>query len=298
MLEFKVITDLETAQQLWNELSPKESLFDLWDFRYCFYKYEPYPLYFIAAYDKQAIETTELVGLMPLERHPQYGYEFLAEDACEESRPFVKPGRDDLIPLLYREVPVPAKFFDISGNDAFTSQLPLEDYKYVLPLGELKDTEDYFQKSFSSKGARIKRYLKKIDHLGVEIIEDNPANIEALFLLNENNFGVESYLNEAGRRGWRDLLMPPNNFLTHLISLRINGLIVAASFAIFYNDIYYGLISGSDRSFSGLGQYLNKLMLDKAFSLRAKLFDAGLGDCNWKEAWHLARRPQYKFIKK
>lgn len=309
MLEFKVITDLETARQLWNELSPGESVFDLWDFRYCFYKYEPYPLYFIAAYETKepgesgAAGASELVGLMPLDRHPEHGYEFMAEDACEESRPFIKPGREDLIPLLYGEVPAPAKFFDITGYDSYTIALPLEDYKYVLPLANLKDFSDFLTSRLSSKKQRnIRQELREIENKereesrwDLEIVWNNPADLESLFSLNVENFGEDSYLNEHGRQGWRELLSLNLNY--QLVVVKVEGQAAAASLAIYYHQTYYYLINGVTHRVNNLGKYLNKINIERAISLGAEYFDAGLGDCNWKEAWHFDRIPQYKFIK-
>jgi CelD/BcsL family acetyltransferase involved in cellulose biosynthesis len=303
MLEFKVITDLATARQLWSELSPGESVFDLWDFRYCFYQYEPYPLYFIAAYETSGEGQTELVGLMPLDRHPEHGYEFLAEDACEESRPLVRSGREDLIPLLYEQVPAPAKFFDISGNDSYTMALPLEDYKYTVSLEGWRDFNDFLTARLSPKKRRnIKQELRELENNSdgedsgrLEIVWNNTPDIEDLFELNVENFGEDSYLNQHGRQGWRGLLDTDLN--CQLVAVKKAGRTVAASLAIYYNHTYYYLINGVTHNINNLGKYLNKINIERAISLGAKFFDAGLGDCNWKEAWHFDRVPQYKFIK-
>jgi hypothetical protein len=298
MIVIREINELKEAEKIWEELSPQKSLFDDWRYRYCFYKYEPWPLRFFVAYEKQIDGREEAVGLMPLQYNKDWGgLEFFSEEACEENRIFVKNGYDQVIFLFYKNLTEKTKCYDISGDDDFTRNLPIEDYKYVLPLTEFKDTEDYFKKRFSSKGEHIKRYIKKINRLGVEVIEGETNDIETLFRLNEGIFGEESYLNKEGQRGWRDLLSLSDYFPIQLISMKIKGVVAAVSFSIFYNNVYYYLILGDDHQFPGLGKYLIKLNIDKAFSLGAKIFDGGLGDCNWKESWHLDRIPQYEFVK-
>lgn len=290
MIKIREVNDLKEAAELWRVLSPNETIFDEWDFRYCFYKYELHPLRFFAAYEGE-----ELVGLMPLARHPQYGLEFIAEDPSEESRPFVKFGYEHIIPKLYNTIDEPAKCFDISGSDEFTTQLPLEDYKYVLPIKKLENLDNYFKTRFSSKGVYLKKYFKKFSKMVPEINWNNRADLETLFSLNIGNFGEESYLNELGQRGWRDLF--DLGFDKQLVSIKISGVAVAASLSIYYKGTYYYLINGVSRDFYGLGNYLTIINIEKAYSLGAEIFDAGLGDCNWKESWHFDKVPQYKFIK-
>jgi len=299
MLEFKVITDLETARQLWNELSPGESIFDLWDFRYCFYKHDPYPLYFIAAYESQSNSDANLVGLMPLDRHPKFGYEFLAEDPCEESRPFVRPGREDLIPQLYELVPAPAKFFDITGDDPFTIKLPLEDYKYILPLKSINNFSDFLETRLSAK--RRRSFVKEIEALKAQgvtakISPQSELDLELLFDFNLTNFSEESYLREHERAPWRDLIKLPLDW--RLVVLEIAGRKQAVSLSALYNGEWHYLITGVNfKEFPGLGKYLTMVNLEMALASGAKIFDAGLGDCGWKKLWHFDEKPQYEFIK-
>lgn len=295
MLDIRRVTDIKEAQRLWRALSPHKFIFDDWDFRFTFYKYETYPVDFYAAYERCGLEEI-LVGLMPLQVNPEYGREFFSEVDCEENRPFVKAGYEKIIPDLYAAIEGPAKCFDISGNDSFTAALPLEDYIYVLPLAGLSSFEDFLSSRLSPKKRRnIKQELKEIEKDQPEIVWNNKTDIESLFALNIKNFGEDSYLNVSGQRAWRELLNPAWDY--HLVALKINQQIAAASLAIYYNHTYYYLINGVSHNTHSLGKYLNKINIEKAISLGADYFDAGLGDCNWKEAWHFDRVPQYKFIK-
>jgi hypothetical protein len=291
MLEIRTVNDLKEAERLWRALSPRKTIFDEWDWRFCFYKHEPMEIYFLTAYEENI-----LAGLMPLEKHPKHGLEFFAEDASEESRPFIKAGFDHIIPKLYAAIPGPAKCYDISGDDEFTRQLPLEDYKYILPLESIYSFEDYLKARLSAKKQRnFRADFRKVEELKPEIVYNNPDDIEFLFALNSDRFD-DSYLQSSSERAaWGDLLALPYDW--QLISIKIADKVVAASLAVVYHETYFYLINGANKAIPNLGKYLNKVNLERAINLKAKYWDAGLGGCNWKDVWHLDKIPQYLFKK-
>jgi len=296
MLTIRKVTDIRKAESVWRALSPQETVFDDWDFRCAFYKHEPYPLGFFVAEETSASGQKELVGLMPLQLHPQHGWEFFAEDPSEENRPFVRPGYEQIIPQLYAAIPAPAKCFDIAGEDDFTKNLPLEDYVYFLPLDDWADFNDYLRARLSSKKQRnFRSDLRKLEPFKPTVRWNEPSDLEEVFRLNTQKF-ADSYLGaDHERAGWRGLLGAGLN--CQIVSVNLAGAVKAASFSIVYKDTYFYLINGLETGVPGLGKYLNQVNIERAISLGAKFFDAGLGDCNWKEAWHFERRPQYNFIK-
>lgn len=295
MIEIKTVTDLSAAEKLWRQISPRQTVYDDWDFRSAFYPEAPHPLLFIAAYDSIS---AELVGLLPLQEHPRYGYEFFAEYSSEESRPFVKPGYEDLIPQLYGAIPGPGKLSDISGDDPFTKNFLLEDYKYFLPLKGLSSFEDFLVTRLSPKRRRsLAKEIAAIELLRPEIYyyqaKDGAEALERLFVLNINNFREDSYLQEDDRLSWRRLLKSPLDI--RLIEISIAGKVIAASLAILYNNTWDYLLTGAAfKDYPGLGKYLVKINIEAAIALGAKVFDAGLGDCGWKHNWHFDRKEQYE----
>src|SRR4030043_2332183 len=54
-LVFRVETDLFQCQLLWEEFSPNESLFDLWDFRLAFWRGYQYQPYFITLFFQEKV---------------------------------------------------------------------------------------------------------------------------------------------------------------------------------------------------------------------------------------------------
>lgn len=284
------------AENLWREISPSQVIFDEWDFRYVFFKHEPRPLSFRAVYEING-QSEELLGLMPLVDYGKYGYGFFAEEPCEENRVFVKPGREDLIPLLYKSLSGKVQFYDISGEDEFTRNLPLEDYKYLLPLSEFSSFNDFLRQRLPAKRRKsLEKELAEVEALRLEVVLNDFSDLEELFRLNVKSFGRESYLwKKKEQLPWRELIK--ENFSWRLISLRLSGRTVAASLSVYYQGYWHYLLTGVDFStYPGLGKYLNKVNIEMALSAGARYFDAGLGACGWKDLWHFERRPQYEYL--
>lgn len=313
MTEIRIVSDLKEAERLWRALSPGQTIFDEWDWRYCFYKHKPWPLCFIAAFIVGGgTEPTAAIGLLPLQWHPDGFYEFFAEDPCEENRAFIKSGYEKIIPELYAAIPGPATCYDISGEDEFTRKLPLEDYKYILPLSGFKNSDDFLQARFSAKRRQgITREIAALEEnkirysvYGLDIfggltdsfVQQAEADLELLFSFNNNNFNEESYLKEEERAAWRDLLKLP--FDWRISVTEINGVRAGVYLNVVHNDYWHCLISGVNfKNWPGLGKYSMKANIGAAIAAGAGIFDAGLGDCGWKHIWHFDTVPQYEFIK-
>ncbi len=297
MIEIKLIQDLEKAKEIWNQLSKNETLYDRWDVRYCFYKNAPAPLYFYVAYDG-----VEPVALLPLQYSPKGNYlEFLAESFIEGNHPFFKSGYEYLLPELFKiDWPHPVQIFDLDGIDEFTSALPLEDYVYYTDVSKFKNFDDYLLHAFPNgrKRYNFKRLFTILEKEHVlEIIRDDFSGLEALMDLNVKNFGDESYLNtKVERQAFFDLLQLPLDW--KMMALAVDGHKLAYSLSVIYNQVYYYLIVGSDISeVKDAFKYLTKANMELAINSGAKIFDCSLGDCNWKQYWHLDKKPQYKFEK-
>lgn len=294
MIEIKVSSDLAEAKKLWNLLSPQETIYDLWDFRFAYYQADQAPLNFQAAYDGD-----KLVALLPLQFSREYNcWEFFAEEFVEDNRLFFLLGYEKLVSKLYDNVAGAIKVYDISGEDDFTRQLPLEDYVYYQDLKDIKSLEDYLKTLSAKKRRNFSRDFRVLEAQGdINIVYNRFEDFDKLFALNHNRFGEESYLKEEKiKKVHRDLLKLPYDW--QMISLEIGGELAAVSLAVLYNKVYYYLNSGADfLKFRESGNYLNRLNLEKALEFKAKIFNVGLGDCGWKKRWSFATIPQYKFIR-
>jgi len=297
MIEIKVISDLETAKNLWNELSPNNNIYDLWSFRECFYRNDPQPLKFYAAY-----EDGRPVALLPLQYNRELDcLEFWAENFMENNRPFCRPGYERFLPELFKQdFGFQAKFYDLDGIDEFTSGLPLEDYVYYIDLAGLKNFEDYLLRAFSDrkKRAKFKRAVASLrEEHEVKVSVNDFNDLTLVMDLNIKKFGSDSYLHsDKERQPFYDLLKLPLDW--QLVTIIVDGVKLAASLSVIYHGVYFYMIAGADTAASpNVFKYLTKVNLELAIAHQAKIFNCSLGDCNWKSHWHMAKYPQYKFIK-
>lgn len=297
MIEIKVVNDLKEAKDLWNKLSPEKNIYDLWDFRYCFYKHDPQPLYFYTAYD-----AGKPVALLPLQYNEELKcLEFFAENFTENNRPFVLPGYEYLIPRLFgQDFNRTVKLYDLDGIDDLTRALPLEDYVYYINLEGLAGFDDYLLKAFSDRKKRAKfrrvATLMEEEHEVKTVINDF-SDLKLIMDLSVKNFRDESYLNtDKERQPFFDLIKLPLDW--QAVTIVVDGVKIAGSLSVLYKGIYFYMIAGADMSeVPDVFKYLTKANLELAIAKKAKIFNCSLGDCNWKTHWHMDKEPQYKFIK-
>lgn len=287
-LDFKVIKDLSRAKDAWKQLSPNETLWDDWDFRYCFYKYYNFELFF---YTGEL--NGEIIGVLPLQFNPETkALEFFGGKYMEENKILIKKGFEKFIPDFYKQIRKKAALDDISGQDTFTQSLPLHEYKYVYNLSGISTLEEFIDKYFDPDSRKKKRRLLKE---AAEIIYNNFADLELMFELNLKNFGQESSFNWPFRKEiFRDLVKL--NFEPILFTAIIEGKKEAVAVAIKYKDKFVSLNSGvNSDSFPWLEKYLILKKVAKAIELKCRIFDACVGNCGWKENWHLEKIPQFKY---
>ncbi|HLL61074.1 MAG TPA: hypothetical protein VK338_05125, partial [Candidatus Nitrosocosmicus sp.] len=144
-LSFEIIKSLDTAQYYWDLLSPGESIFDEWDFRYCFYKKLNLPLFFYVGFTKNVP-----IGLLPL----QYStiddcLEFFGGDYMEDNKIFIKYGYEKNIIDFYKSINQPAALIEISGDDPYTKSLPIDDYTYFYNLTNIAHTNQFIDNNFT-----------------------------------------------------------------------------------------------------------------------------------------------------
>ena len=108
-ITFRIIYDINEAQEYWEKFSFKETLFDLWVFRHSFYKYDNFPIYFIVGeIDGQPI------GLLPLQRDTTNNFlQFFGGYWMEDNKVFIRPEYMHLIPQFYDQIKEPAKLVGI-----------------------------------------------------------------------------------------------------------------------------------------------------------------------------------------
>ncbi len=287
-LRFEVITDIKEAENIWKKMSPNSNIYENWEFRYCFYKYFSHPLHFLTG-----MENGEIIGLLPMQYNEEKKYlEFFGGTFMEDNGVYIKEEYEKYIPRFYGAIDKPARLEDIVEVDAFTKSLDVLEYKYIADLSGLKSIEDYLKKHFKAKSRnKLRNKIKAIESMNLEIILNNFDDIDTMIDLNKAAFGEESTFHKPFRREiFHDLLKL--NFEHYLFSFIINGKKEAVTMSIKYNDTFININAGvNKKDISNLGTYTIYKKLEKAISLKSKLFDAGIGDLGWKEIWHLEKIP-------
>lgn len=293
-INFQVATNLDECKEYWEKFSPNITLFDLWNFRYCFYKHDNFPLHFIVGFLK-----SEPVGILPLQLNTDQGYlEFFGGSWMEDNKVFIDEKYLDLIEKFFSQITDKANLIAINSKDVFCSALPIDEYKYQLDLTNYSSYWDYIRDKYNKKGNdTFKRKFKKIEQNSIEFIKNNPEDMELLIEFNIKNFREDSSFNDEKRKLiYKDFL---NLGLEHhLITIKVNGVKQAVSMNIVYKGVFYYLNAGSNfEEIPNLGNYTVMNDIGKAIELKCKIFDALMISYNWKERWHFNKIPFTKFEK-
>jgi len=296
-IKFIKIKDFDECKKYWDILSPKITLFDLWDFRYCFYKYDNFPLEFIVG-----IIDDQPIGLLPLQLNTEKGgtLEFFGGSWMEDNKVFINPKYFDKTEMFFNQIDPNDKalLIGINSPDKFCSTLELDDYKYQLDLTNYNSYWDYINDKYNKKGQdTFKRKFKKIEQSEIEFIENETEDLDLLISLNIKNFKEDSSFNDEKRKLiYKDFINLGLEY--HLITIKVNGVKQAVSMNIVYNGVFYYLNAGSNfEEIPNLGNYTIMNDIAKAIKLKCKVFDALMISYNWKERWHFNKIPFTKFVK-
>lgn len=284
-LKFEIVKDIEKAKALWKQFSPCHTLWDDWDFRYCFYKYYNSELFFYAGY-----LGNEIIGLLPLQLNGKF-LEFFGGEYMEENKVFLDSRFATLISEFYKNIKLKAKLAYISGDDPFTKNLPIRDFKYVYDLSNIANLDNFLDRYFEADAKKKRKRLEKEINY-IETIFNNFEDLDLMIRLNMENFGKNSSFFLPHRKEiFNDLLKLQGACLTTFL---VEGQKQAVSFGIKYKEKFISLNSGvNKKDFPDLPKCLILKKVDYAIKQGCKMFDACAGDYGWKRHWHLTRIPQY-----
>ncbi len=296
-LLFRVETDLSQCQLLWEEFSPNESLFDLWDFRLAFWRGYQYQPYFITLSFQG-----EIISVLPLWFDKEDNqYTWFGGSWHDENVFFSKSPKT--IPLLLKLIPGKARLFCIRNQESF---LETDEEKYLLDLKNFSSLDDFWGILKKKKRYNLKRDWKRIQALKPEIIVNDFSHLETLFKLNINRFdgmiladNKSTFLSKEKQKTFREVINLAKDYRVRMISTKINGKIVAVDLVALYKKTYYCLAGGCDvAGHSGLGSFANLQLIKDAIEFEnIELIDFLQGDVNWKASWKLGTRPLFKFAK-
>lgn len=293
MLKFKTITEKKECRELWEAFSPKQILWDLWDFRSCFHA-DNFRFNFIAGFDGK-----NKMGILPLvfDNDEKY-YTYFGEEFPEQNRFLLKDKKN--IGLFLEQCPRGTSIIYIGSEEAKYYEFEPDGKRYFLGLAKYGNSFENYLKSFTKKHRKNLNYdLKKLKDADYTLEHNNLKDFERLVELNKLKFGVESnYSSESFVSGMSELI---NSALRmgalDMISIKINNNAEAVGLGVFYNNFYYVLGSGRNVEIKNLGKLMVAEQIKSAIANKCSEVDFLSTEANWKELWNLDSEQMYKFEK-
>ncbi len=300
-MDFRTVTDVNQAKQLWNELSPHQTIDDEWKFRHAFFKPLTYTPHFIAGF-----ENGKVIGLLPLQKNTGEG---LMPPYHTSKSPFLEFfGGDDtddnkIIQRLYSQltfedfrphITLPTYLAPLDPQYESVPGVTFYETKYFINVSNYKSHEDFLRDKWSkdSRKKMLQQIRKIYNEHTVEILENNYEDIELLSSLNVQRFGDKSSFSHAYRkRVFEDLT---TLYDVIVLTLVIDGKKQGVCYGIHYKNTYIGMNAGVNNEVPDLPKLLIMLQIDKTINLGCTIYDAGKGDSGWKEMYKLDKQPQYQ----
>lgn len=293
-IQVSIVSDPVEVERIWNLFSPHTSLYDEWDFRYCFFKHHPtHRLHCIVG-----LEGNVPVAMLPLQKNDMGLIESLGGDFMEDNRVFVLPGYEEAVPLLFNQIQSKAVVRSLLAEQRpFLQQLPSDFPKYFYTLEGMADLTAFLVRTFPSNRRYSRRkVIKDIEQLNPKIELNRPEDLETLVRFNIGTFQEESVFltDPAMTQIFKSLCDLPYPHLIH--SFVIQGKTEAVSLSMIYKKTYLFILSGANKDeVDDLGNYVILKNIQTAIENGCQFFDAGRHDCNWKEQWRLTRVEEHRF---
>lgn len=300
-LSIDVISDLETARELWLHFyRDTERFFHQWEVRLAFHDEFAHRLHFLVAR-----ENNDLVGFLPLcfaaeiNAYVYFAGELWREKTWLESNRLFANHEEILNAMLATlDHDFYLRYLESPTLEPPTNELTLslDEIGYLFyPADYNYDFNNYWQK-FSAKTR--KKFEKEIDALnaqGVVFHYQRYHDLDWLITTNVAAFGEYSYFaDERFARSFRRLIswLNTQNFL-RITTVEIGGKIAAVDVGALINNYYTVLAGGAHREFVGVAKMINFHHLQFACTARLNEVDFLCGDFGWKERFLLTPRPLY-----
>lgn len=281
----RIETDLETCRELFEEFSPKRTLFELWGFRYAFYLGDRnQPVFLIFEKENQPL------GLLPLWYEKDKDELRWFGSWWQEGNTFWFKDRS-LIPLICSLFPskILLNALYVAPRTAQKLGLMADDPKYLLDLNEYPTIDTFMQRFSRKKRYNLRRDQKMILAKNPKTFYNCFEDIEKLFELSIKRFkdkDESAFAREGRRQTFREIIKQAREYEPRMVSTEINGKTVGVDLVAIHKGVYYALNGAYDlKKHPGLGNYTNFLLIQDAISLGAKAIDFLEVSYGWKEDW-------------
>lgn len=284
-INVRIETDLETCHQLFEEFSPKKTLFELWDFRYAFYLGQKnQPVFLIFERDNSPI------GLLPLWYEKDKDELRWFGSWWQEGNTFWFKDHS-LIPIVCSLFPSKILLNALHVAPRMAQKLGFmeDDPKYLLDLTEYHSIESFLTRFNGKKRYNLRRDQKLILAKNPKTYFNRVKDLDQLFRLSIKRFqdkDESAFTSKERRETFRKIIKLAKEYEIRLISTEIGNEIVGVDLVALYKGIYYALNGAYNiKKHPGLGNYTNFLLIQDAIDLGAKAVDFLEVSYGWKEDW-------------
>lgn len=300
-LKLRVHSKISECFLLWEKFGRKESLFDLWDFRFSWYQGYGYTPYFYTIYEgKNPLALLPLWYDLEKKRHEWFG-----SDWMEDNQFFVKDPH--LIELILAVAPQPLWLNTIDGLPELLNKAEFEkdDDKFIGRIGNLKNINQYLLTLEKKHRYNLKRDFLHITgyyNPQIEIVEKPDfSEFENIIRLSKNRFNG-TLKNETdlanGKRinTYSHILKNSGIYRVKFVKVLIQGILAAIDLIITYKERYYTLKGANDlERFPGIGNFMVYFELEDAIKNQFNLIDCLQIDYGWKHKYFEGKKV-FKFV--
>jgi hypothetical protein len=300
MIRKKVVTNPEACRALWDKLTVRRNVSDLWEFRDCFQKHFKNKPHFVVLEDDHGV-----AGLLPLSHLDDKDTYVLFPGETWNGKTWLERTQ-----LCTRDPDLLGDLLDAAPERTYLRYLECDE-KSLIPYLDLDETgylfhppeigfdmKNYFQRFVWKKLKAIKKEIEGMLGSGCSWHVNCLTDYDIMVDMSVATFGKSSYFYDPRfTEGFREVLrfLSRNGWL-RLVSLEMGNKTVAVDMAAVYRGTYVVLLGGTDPEFRGVAKAMNMQHLEFACEQRLSRVDFLCGDFHWKKLWHLDPQPLYKYV--
>lgn len=279
LVNIRITHTIEECKALWDQWSPRKSLYDLWEYRLPFWEQYAYEPAFVVVSENQ-----EDVGLLPLWYQSDLKKYFWFGDPGDECNWQEDASfwiRDSIsVAAVLEAAPHPLLLTAITPQAAvrLKEHVKLREWypKSVLSLEKIQTPEQYLETLPKKLRQNIRRDWRRIDALPLTVANGTSEDFETLMELNARTFQDSPFHDEKLRKVFRAIVRntTQNSYRTEILKAELEGRTVGVDCAFLWNGTYYPLLCGYDKeACPGIGHYMNKVDIEHAVALGASSID-------------------------
>ncbi|HLL61076.1 MAG TPA: GNAT family N-acetyltransferase [Candidatus Nitrosocosmicus sp.] len=299
-LTLKVHSDIEECYKLWDLFSPKESLFDLWDFRYAWHLSHPCIPFFYTIY--QGKTPLAVLPLCYNEFHKRY--EWFGTDWMEDNTFWMV--EDKYINLILKVIPKPIELCAIESipRDALYENVFIADEeKYIQNIQAFSSIDDYLAGLTKKHRYNLRRDVKHIESFTprIEFVGDkNLDDFNTLVNLSLKRFEALSEPSDftipEKKQAFINIIKNSGIYDVKFMKAYIKNQVVAVDLIITYKNIYNPIRGGADsNTYPGLGSFMVYENFKDAIAQKFSWVDCLQTDCGGYKKRLFNARSMMKF---